>query len=86
MQHQKISVDIRSTHLTDAQKEEMWNVYKRYYSSSKDSFFLRIPRHNHFSLELVAGKIIGFTGLPTKSPEIEERKPSHSFLYTPELA
>lgn len=86
MQTQKVSVNITSQHLTDAQKEEMWNVYRRYYSASKTSFMMRIPEHNLFSLELDDGKIVSFKGLCTQDLGLGLKSSSPNLLYTPELA
>lgn len=86
MQTQKISVKIASMHLTDAQKEEMWNVYKRYYSVSKNSFMNRILTYHQFALELTEGKIVGFTSLHTSYTDKNAKPHAHNILYTPEMA
>lgn len=86
MQTQKISLKIKSQHLSDAQKEEMWNVYRKYYSESKEIFLLRIPQYSQFSLELIHGKIIGFSSISSISTDVAKKPHAHNYLYTPELA
>ena len=86
MQTHKISVKIASMHLSDAQKEEMWEVYKKYYSISKTSFMKRLLTYRQFNLELMEGKITGFTSICSTHTDIEDKPHAHNSLYTPEMA
>jgi len=74
MQRSKIKVSIVSNQLSTSQKEEMWDVYKKYYSYTKESFMKRIPKNNYFSLYSVEGKIVGFTGLRIQSFRFDGKK------------
>ena len=63
MKSPKIQVQITSNELSEARKEEMWQVYQQYYHYDRDYFMERIDRNNYFSFYLKDGKIVGFTGL-----------------------
>jgi hypothetical protein len=63
MKSPKIQVEITSNDLSEATKEEMWQVYQQYYHYDRDYFMERIDRNNYFSFYLEDGKIVGFTGL-----------------------
>ncbi|MEZ4953980.1 MAG: hypothetical protein R2825_10440 [Saprospiraceae bacterium] len=64
---------VKQQALTEAQKEEMWHVYKHYYHYSKIYFMERINQNTHFSLYLNNGKIGGFTGLRINTFKVGNR-------------
>ena len=70
----KTKIKFTDTNLSDSVKEEMWNVYRKYYSYSKEYFLERMKQNNHFALYLNKGKIIGFAGLRIDRFEVEGRK------------
>jgi hypothetical protein len=75
----KISINITDNQFSAATKEEMWNVYKKYYTYSKDDFMNRIAKNSHFAIYTHAGKIVGFTGLRITRTKIEGK--SSLFMY-----
>lgn len=74
MKKAKIKVSIVGNELSPAVKEEMWEVYSKYYDYSKAYFMGRMEKNNHFSLYTVENKIIGFTGLRINRTTINGRK------------
>lgn len=63
MKNTKIEVSITSNEIAMTKKEEMWNIYRKYYTYTKESFLARIDRNNYYSFYTANGKIVGFTGL-----------------------
>jgi hypothetical protein len=59
----EIKVTIRDNNLSQAVKEEMWEVYRHYYFYDKEYFMQRITKNNFYSFYTVNDKIVGFTGL-----------------------
>ena len=74
MKNASIQVTITSNDLTESTKEEMWNVYQKYYHYSREYFMQRISSNNSFSFYKVEGKIVGFTGLRINRTEINKQK------------
>ncbi|MEZ5038793.1 MAG: hypothetical protein R2828_02845 [Saprospiraceae bacterium] len=74
MKKNKIKVSIVSNELSPAVKEEMWDVYSKYYDYSKAYFMERMEKNNFFSLYTVEGKIVGFTGLRINRTTINGKK------------
>ena len=79
MDNQKIQVSIVCNDFSTSVKEEMWNVYHKYYHYTKESFMARIRKNNYYSFYKVNGKIIGFTGLRISRAMIDGKK--HLFIY-----
>lgn len=52
----------------------MWQLYKKYYSYSRDYFMDRIHSNNYFSFYTQGGKVVGFTGLRINRTEINDRQ------------
>ncbi|MFT4667362.1 MAG: hypothetical protein ACI8YQ_004291 [Polaribacter sp.] len=75
----KISINITDNQFSAATKEEMWNIYKKYYNYSKSSFMERVANNNHFSLYTNQGKIVGFTGL--RINKVQSDKKSKLLIY-----
>ncbi len=59
----KIDVNIIANNLSQDTKEQMWQVYKRYYHYTKSDFMERVAKNNYYSFYTVGKKIVGFTGL-----------------------
>lgn len=74
MKKAKIKVSIVGNELNPALKEEMWEVYSKYYDYSKAYFMERMEKNNFFSLYTVEEKIIGFTGLRINRTTINGKK------------
>ena len=54
---------LSSKTISEPVKNEMWNIYQKYYSYSRDYFMQRIPQNTHFAFFYDQEKMIGFTGL-----------------------
>ncbi|GJM34802.1 MAG: hypothetical protein DHS20C18_38030 [Saprospiraceae bacterium] len=74
MKKPRIQVTITSTELTEATREEMWKLYRKYYHYSRESFMQRISLNNYFSFYTVDGRIAGFTGLRINRTEVDNRQ------------
>ena len=56
MKNTKIEVSITSSDTAMARKEEMWNIYHKYYNYTKEEFLARFDRNNYYSFYTVEGK------------------------------
>lgn len=74
MKKAKITVSIVSNELSPAVKEEMWNVYHKYYDYSKAYFMQRMEKNNFYSLYKNGEEIVGFTGLRIDRTSVNGRK------------
>jgi RimJ/RimL family protein N-acetyltransferase len=74
MKKAKIQVTITTNELSEATKEEMWQVYHKYYHYSREYFMQRIHRNNYFSFYTIDGRIIGFTGLRINRTEVHDKE------------
>lgn len=74
MKKAKIQVTIRTNELSEATKEEMWQLYRQYYHYSREYFMQRIHRNNYFSFYQVEGRIVGFTGLRINRTEVHNKE------------
>lgn len=70
----KIKVNIVSNQLTEVVKEQMWQLYKKYYHYSRVSFMERIEKNNYYSFYTQNDQIIGFTGLRINHAKVYGRK------------
>ncbi len=59
----KISINITDNQFSASMKEELWNIYKKYYNYNKDDFMKRLAKNNQFAIYKNKGNIVGFTGL-----------------------
>ena len=55
-------------------KEEMWQVYRDFYSYTRESFMNRIAKNNYYALYRKGEKIVGFTGLRINEFKVESEK------------
>jgi len=67
----KISINIKANNFTADTKEEMWNIYKKYYNSNKEDFMKRIETNNQFAIYKHKGTIVGFTGMKINRTKID---------------
>ena len=74
MKGSKIQVRITTNELSEATKEEMWQVYQKYYHYKRTYFMNRINQNNYFSFYLEDGKIVGFTGLRINRTSVGRRE------------
>lgn len=70
----KIKVTITSNQFSDAIKEQMWEVYQKYYHYTKSDFLARIEKNNFYSFYKKDNKIVGFTGLRIDKTKVQGRK------------
>ena len=61
---------IRST-ATEAFRQEMWNLYNRYYQVDRSSFFKRFQTNDLYALYTCDEKLVGFTGFRMKTIQTE---------------
>jgi hypothetical protein len=74
MKNSKIQVSITGNQLSEEVKEEMWQVYHKYYHYSREYFMQRIERNNYFSFYRSEGRIIGFTGLRINRTSVGQKE------------
>ncbi|MCG8330006.1 MAG: hypothetical protein MI974_20080 [Chitinophagales bacterium] len=74
MKSSRIQVRITSNELSEATKEEMWKVYKKYYHYERSYFMNRINQNNYFSFYRIDDKIVGFTGLRINRTSVGHRE------------
>ena len=70
----KVSIKITGNQFSASTKEEMWNIYKKYYNYSKNSFMERVAMNNYFALYTNQGKIVGFTGLRINKVQSDKKR------------
>jgi len=70
----KITTSIVKSANTKAVREQMWELYQLYYKVEKAIFLKRFEVNHYYALYKVAGTLIGFTALRTKTIESERGK------------
>ncbi|RMG28810.1 MAG: hypothetical protein D6730_04965 [Bacteroidetes bacterium] len=60
-------------------KEEMWQIYRKYYHYSKASFMERIASNNYYALYYQGRQLVGFTGLRINQFRFEGKR--HLLMY-----
>lgn len=60
--------------ISESTKENMWAIYKKYYSYSKAYFMQRIPNNTHFAFFNEGENMVGFTGLRINKIKVDGRK------------
>ncbi|MEM7512393.1 MAG: hypothetical protein AAF388_15770 [Bacteroidota bacterium] len=70
----KLTVTLHDYLLPESTKEQMWEVYKQYYTYSYEEFMKRIPTNDLYSFYLHEGRIVGFTGLRVDRAYVQGQK------------
>lgn len=70
----KITVAITDNEFPQHIKDQMWELYHRYYHYTREYFMERINRNNYFAFYKVDGRIVGFTGLRINRTEVSGKE------------
>lgn len=76
----KLSTKVVPSAKTQNIREEMWQLYQRFYKLDRTSFDQRFQRVQYYALYFTKGKLVGFTALKTK--EVDDGKRKVMCIYT----
>lgn len=74
MNSSSIQVTLTDNRLSQATKEQMWDIYQPYYSYEKSSFLARFEKNTHYALYHIGKQLVGFTGIRINDIKVERKK------------
>ncbi len=74
MKSQKVKITLRENNFSEETKEQMWEIYKKYYTYTKESFMDRISGNNFYAFYTKGDRLVGFTGLRIDRFKFEGRR------------
>lgn len=70
----KTKIIFSSNKISTETKEEMWQIYRKFYAYKKDYFMNRIEKNTDFVFYCQNNQILGFTGLKINRIKVEGKK------------
>ena len=71
LRQSKLKTNIVQSSATLSLREDMWQLYSRYYAVSANAFFRRFASNDYYALYMCGEELVGFTGLRIKTIKTE---------------